>query len=60
MYMEVKEIKEVREVKCKRAVSASGTRHCTPGIDLYYICIFKRPIMRLHAGNRQKQSNYTK
>ena len=25
--MEVKEIKKVREVKCKRAVSASGTRH---------------------------------
>ena len=60
MYMEVKEIKEVREVKCKRAVSASGTRYCTPGIDLYYICISKRPIMRLHAGHRQKQSNYTK
>lgn len=50
MYMEVKEIKEVRGVKCKRAVSASGTRHCTLGTDLYYICISKRPIMRLHAG----------
>ena len=56
--MEVKEIKEVREVKCKRAVSASGTRYCTPGIDLYYICISKRPRIRFHAGNRQKQSNY--
>lgn len=60
MYMEVKEIKEVREVKCKRAVSTSDDRHCTPGIDLHYICIPKRPRIRFHAGNRQKQSNYAK
>ena len=60
MYMEVKEIKEVRGVKCKRAVSASDARHCTQGIDLYYICIPKRPRIHFHAGNRQKQSNYTK
>ena len=60
MYMEVKEIKEVREVKCKHAVSASDARHCTQGIDLHYICISKRYRMRFHAGNRQKQSNYTK
>ena len=60
MYMEVKEIKEVREVKCKRAVSASGTRHCTPGIDLHYICIPKRPRIRFHAGNRQKAKQLRK
>lgn len=60
MYMEVKEIKEVRGIKCKRAVSTSDARHCTPGIDLHYICISKRPIMRLHAGHRQKQSDYAK
>ncbi len=60
MYMEVKEIKEVRGVKCKRAVSTSNARHCTPGIALHYICISKHLIMRLHAGHRQKQSNYTK
>lgn len=59
-HREVKEIKEVREVKCKRTVSASGARHCTPGTDLYYICISKRPRMRFHAGNRQRQSNYAK
>lgn len=60
MYMEVKEIKEVRGVKCKRAVSTSNARHCTPGINLHYICITKRPRIRFHAGNRQKQSNYAK